>query len=629
MTPRNLFRAAALAVTTGLLLAAPGTGTAAAGSQTVDNACQYSYDSYWRDMPVTMTGTPNAATAKAGDTIRLSGQVFDVTLPDWLAEYGYNFGLLQAGENHLPTDVWVAVRATNTVEGVQWQKVETVATTKITVTSTGSFDDATAFTYDAPTLADTDWTAKGGPVAFSQARPNSLPPLPVGPGGVNRAVRGSVFLHVDLGGVFLGLDCVPGGFIADGSSFTERIAPPFAAVNVPSFDCINPLTPQGTMSVPVRLELLSDPSDPATVRPGGSLTTSPRVGYRIPAGYLHALADAGRLQPGETGMTGTLRVALRAQGATPAGQVATASLDGDIRIVVDSGGQVTVFTTTDAGTVESDDVFGTAVLSPTTWTASGTSGLQLAAGAVGALGTVPLGGGTDATAYGSAYARLELTPATGPATRLSLDCASGEVDIAQPAIAYGERGNVAPAAGGDQGRYAIEANELDPFATIPVEGVVISSPPPPPVNPAPTPEQGPAPLPAPPVVPLGPSPSGQGGSAPLVRPVLAIRSTSLRAASSRVKVTVRCTGGGTCTGTLKLRTAGRVRLTKRAKARQLTLSQTVRYRVTSGRTATLTVRLSRNGSALLRRSSRVRTQVVATPAGKKSVTLTLTLRRTR
>ncbi|MBJ7518126.1 MAG: hypothetical protein JHC84_00400 [Solirubrobacteraceae bacterium] len=628
MTSRNLFRAAALAVTAGLLLAAPGAGTAAAGSQTVNNACQYSYDSYWRDMDVTMTGTPSAATAQPGDTIRLSGQVFDVTLPDWLAEYGYNFGLLQAGENQLPTDVWVAVRGTNTVEGVQWQKVETVATTTITVTSTGSFDDATEFTYNAPQLSDTDWTAKGGPIAFSQARADSLPPLPVASGGANRAVRGSVFLHVDLGGIFLGLDCSAGGFIADGSNFTERIAPPFATVDVPAFSCINPLTPQGTSSVPVRLELLPDPADPATVRPGGSLTTSPRVRYRIPTGYLQALAAAGRLQPGETTLTGTLRVGLRALGATPAGQIATAPLEGDVRIVVDSGGQVTVFTTTAAGTVESDDVSGTAVLSPTTWTASGTSGLQLAAGAVGALGAVPLGGGTDATAYGSAYARLELTPETGPATRLSLDCASGEVDVAQPGIAYGERGNVAPAAGGDQGRYAIEANDLDPFTTIPVEGVVVT---PPPVDPGPTPDPGPAPLPAPPVVLPGspPPPSGQGGPAPPARPLLAIESTALRATSNRVRVTVRCTGGGTCTGQLKLRTAGKVRLTKRAKARQLTLSQTLRYRVASGRTTTVTVRLSRTGTTLLRRSSRVRAQVVATPSGKKGVTRTLTLRRTR
>ena len=631
MTPRNLFRAAALAVTTGLLLASPGAGTAVAGSQTVNNACQYSYDSYWRDMPVTMTGTPSAATAQPGDTIRLSGQVFDVTLPDWLAEYGYNFGLLQAGENQLPTDVWVAVRGTNTVEGVQWQKVETVATTTITVTSTGSFDDATEFTYDAPQISDTDWTAKGGPIAFSQARVDSLPPLPVGSGGANRAVRGSVFLHVDLGGIFLGLDCSAGGFIADGSNFTERVAAPFATVDVPAFSCINPLTPQGTSSVPVRLELLRDSADPPTVQPGGSLTTRPRVRYRIPTGYLQALATAGRLQPGETTLTGTLRVGLRGLGATPTGQVATAPLEGDVRIVVDSGGQVTVFKTTDAGTVESGDVSGMAVLSPTTWTASGTSGLRLAAGAVGALGAVPLGGGTDATAYGSAYVRLELTPETGPATRLSLDCASGEVDVAQPGIAYGERGNVAPAAGGDQGRYTIAANELDPFTTIPVEGVVITPPPPPPVDPVPTPDAAPAPGPAPvpPVFPAAPPPSGQGGPAPLARPVLAIRSTALRATSNRVKVMVRCSGGGTCTGQLKLRTAGKVRLTKRAKARQLAVSQTVRYRVASGRRATVTVRLSRHGAALLRRSSRVRIQVVATPTGKTPVTRTLTLRRTR
>lgn len=634
MTPRTLLRAAAVAATAGLLLGAAGTSTAAAASRTVVNACQYSYDSYWRDMPVTLTGTPSVAVAQPGQRVRLTGQVFDVTLPDWLAEYGYNFGLLQAGENRLPTEVWVAVRATNTVEGVQWQRVETVATTIITVTSSGSFDEATPFTYDAPRLTDTDWTAKGGPIAFSQARAGSLPALPVAPGGADRPVRGSVYLHVDLGGIFLGLDCAPGGFIADGSNFSERIAPPFATVDVPSFACINPLMPHGTTTTPVQLELLADPADPATVRPGGSLTTRPRVRYRIPTGYLQALVASGHLQPGETTLTGTLRVALRSLGATPAAQTATAALAGDIRITVDSGGQVTVSTTTDAGTVESDEVTGTVALSATTWTASGTSGLQLAAAGVGALGAVPLEGALDATAYGSVYARLTLTPETGPAARVSLDCVSGDVQVAQPAIAYGERGDRAPADGGDRGRYAIAGNDLDPFRTIPVEGVVVT----PPSSPDPQPGAGSGPAPAPdpfPVTPIaGPAPSspvsptGQGDApAPLARPVLSISSSSLRVSRGTVTVRMRCHGTGACAGVLALRSAAAVRVTRKARARVVTLAPSRRYRVAAGRSATVTFRLGPTATRVLRVRSTLTVLVRARPSSGPAVSRRLALRR--
>lgn len=607
MTRRPRFSCAA-ALGAALFLAC--TGTAVAGTQSVPNSCQYSYDGYWRDMPVTLTGTPSVSTAAAGETVRLSGQVVDVTLPDWLAEYGYNLGLLHAGENQLPTEVWVAVRGTNTVEGVQWQRVETIAKTTIHVTSTGSFQDATPFTYDAPHLSDTDWTARGGPIAFSQARAGALPVLPVGPGGANRTPKGSVYLLTDLGGVSLGMDCAPGQFIADGSNFTEKLAPPFATVDVPAFQCVNPLTPQGTSTVPVSVELLADPSDPPTVQPGGTLTTQPRVRYRIPVAYLQALVAAGRLQPGDTELTGVLSVALRMQGGTPATQIATAPLDGEIRIEVSAG-----------GTVESPDIVGTTVLTPTTWTASGTAGLQLAAGPAGSLGAVALGGGTTATAYGSVYARLTLTPETSPATRLSLDCVSGEAAIAQAGLAYGERGNVPPASGGDQGRYAIDANQLDAFAVIPVEGVAVTQPPP---APGPAPSPGPAPA-----VPAASAPAGQGQTpAPvLIRPVIAIGSSSLRAASGKVKVALRCTGGGTCRGRVRLRTSGKVRLSKRARARQVTLTQARTYSVASGRTATVALPLSRDGAALLRRSSRVAAQVVAVPAQGATVERRLSVRR--
>ncbi|MBJ7329847.1 MAG: hypothetical protein JHC95_08120 [Solirubrobacteraceae bacterium] len=602
---RRLLSSAVLAAS----LCALVPGAAMAGSQSVGNSCLYSYDSYWRDMPVTLTGTPNKTTAAPGETVRLAGQTLDVTLPDWLAEYGYNLGLLQPGENQLPTEIWVAIRGTNTTQGVQWQQVDTVAKTTITTTSTGSFQDATPFVYDVPHLTDTDWTAKGGPIAFSQARSGSLPAIPVGPGGANRTPKGSVFLNVDISGYKLGLDCASGGFIAQGANYSEHIAPPFATVDVPAFSCINPLTPAGTTTSPIDVDLLPDTADPKTIQPGGTFTTRPRVMYRIPSAYLQALAAAGRLQTGDNEITGTLSVAVRAVGATPAAQTATVLID-----------PVTVTVT--GGAVTSGDVVGTATLSVTTWTASGTAGVQLSAGPVGSLGSVALGGGTNATAYGSAYARLTVTPETTPATRLSLDCVSGTAVIGNTGIAYGERGNIAAAEGGDQARYDIAANQLDPFAVIPVEGVVVEKPPtvdPPIQNPG-----GGGGTPTPVVTP-GPGGSGGPGTTVLPTPLLSITATSLQASKSKLSVAVICSTG-TCRGTLKLRTAAKVKLTKKSKAKQVTLTGAARYTVGAGR-GTVKLTLGRDGRALLRRSSKLSVQIVATPSSGKPVTKKVTLKR--
>lgn len=629
-------RAARLGAALGLLLAGGATATATAGMQTVTNSCQYSYDAYWRDMPVTFGGTASPSTAAPGDTVRLGDVRFDVELPDWLAEYGYNFGLLDPGENELPTEVWMAIRATNTVEGVQWQKFDTVARTTITVNpATGAFDEATDFVYDVPPLSSSDWTARGGPIAFSQARPDALPPIPVGAGGANRTVRGSAFLHVDLGGLFLGLDCVPGGFVADGSAFTERLATPFATVDVPAFQCVNPLTPTGTSAAAVGVELDADPVAPATLQPGGTLTTRPRVRYRIPNAYLAALATAGRLPEGDNELGGTLTVALAATGATPAVQTATATIDDGIVVRVGPGGApVTVRTTTEAGTAESADLVTTGVLTPTTWTAGTAGAVQLAAGAPGVLATVALGGGTSATPYGTAYARLQITPETAPMRRLSLDCVSGEVAIGDAGIAYGERGDVAPASGGDAGRYAIDGNALDAFAIVPVEGVPVTPDPGP--GPSPEPDPGPAPAPGPvppPIVPIAaPAPpvvaaTPPAPARPAAKPSLSVRSTSLRLSSGRVKVRLRCAGTERCSGRVRLRTAAKVRLRRGAKAKVVTVTGTVRYRVAAGRTATVTLKLGRSGRTLLRRVRAVKVRVLVAPSSGRATSRRVTLRR--
>ena len=178
-------------------------------------------------MDVTLAGTPSVA----GATITVGNQSVDAALPEWLAEYGYNFGLLQSGRNELPVKVWLAVRGTNTTQGVQVQAIDTIAETTIT-TASGQFVSATPIEYSIPALGSQQWTARGGPVDFRQAGSSSLPPLPVGPGGRLQQPKGSLYILATLGEATFGLDCVPGSFIAQGAERVEATAQPFAGVDV-------------------------------------------------------------------------------------------------------------------------------------------------------------------------------------------------------------------------------------------------------------------------------------------------------------------------------------------------------------------------------------------------------------
>ena len=119
--------------------------------------------------------------------------------PAWLAQYGYNFGLLKAGYNEIPVQVWFAMRATNTVEGTQVYAFETMAGTDDHDVRRSTFVSATPIEYEIPSLAAQAWTRRGGPVQFRQAGSGSLPPLPIGPGGRLQQPKGSLFISASLG----------------------------------------------------------------------------------------------------------------------------------------------------------------------------------------------------------------------------------------------------------------------------------------------------------------------------------------------------------------------------------------------------------------------------------------------
>ena len=140
--------------------------------------------------------------------VTLTGQSVAAALPDWLAEYGYSFGLLEAGYNEIPVNVWVAVRGSNTAERVQVQEVETVATTTIT-TAGGPVRRARRRSSTRSRRSPTRLDRERRDVEFRQGASGSCRRCPSAPTGPAHAA-GSVYILARLGDAKLGLDCVPG-----------------------------------------------------------------------------------------------------------------------------------------------------------------------------------------------------------------------------------------------------------------------------------------------------------------------------------------------------------------------------------------------------------------------------------
>ena len=104
--------------------------------------------------------------------------------------------------------------------------------------------------------------------------------------------------------------------------------------------------------------------------------------------------------------------------------------------------------------------------------------------------------------------------------------------------------------------------------------------------------------------------------------VASVRSSKLKVVARRVAVSVRCVGATACRGTVRLATAAKVKLGKRA-ARTVTLAAAAKYSVRAGATATVRLALSRDGRSVLaaHRAVRVEVKLSGGTSGK------LTLRR--
>ena len=420
--------------------------------------------------------------------------------------------------------------------------------------------------------------------------------------------RGSVYVQASLGQAKLGLDCVPGTYFAEGMERQEAAPEPFADVAVPAFSCLGAV-PAATSVAPVSVDLVRRRG----LTPAGAGTPygfAPSVSYRLPAAYLSALREAGLLVEGDNAISGKVTAAI--DGATAGRRV----LSGDAAAVNVRVNGATIKVIGASG--ESDDLAGVATLAAGSWTPSGAAALAFSAAAPGALGPLTVDGVAGSVQpYGSVYLRLALG-----ASRLSLDCVSGVVSVAGGAPAYSVLGNQA---GGDQGRYVIAANQLDAFATAHlVPGVVAT----------PTPTATATPTVEPTVVPTAiPTVAATATPVPTATPTpdalaasVAVRSSTLKVASGkRVSVSLGCAGASSCSGTVVVRTAAKVKLGKRAK-RVLTLTRSARYTVKAGVRATVKLTLSADARALLKRSKKVSVRIVVTPRGASQITRRVTLR---
>jgi hypothetical protein len=643
----------------GLLLAALALGSltalpAAASATVVPNVCQYSFDGFYREIPIGMAGTPaiNAAPPRypvaggsvvnPGQTVTLDsvpGQPLDVALPENLQRFGYQAGLLSPGSNVLNVKVWVAIRATNTVEGVQilGPLAVTASTTIETSTgdNTGTFVSATPFSYAKPDLPQTTWTATGGEVVFSQAEGGTLGSLPVGNADALRPLAGSVVIQAVINAnLSFFMDCRPGSVPVinpvdgAGPNFVENTPPPIDA-SITGANNSSCISNQGRLA-----------TGPAANLPAGVSREIDAIGVR--------LSSAGN--PAEIALGASYTVAAgNAEITLPGDTVATLGrqVDGVTQLVTAKSYPLDLWVTLAAtNTVEGTQtvratgtyafppgmntpdgtpgmpVVATLVLPSTTWTPAGAGTIRVAAGQPGSMAPISVSGNSAADPLGpvattpyavAPFGSIVLRAGTD-INPVTLDCMPAAIAVTDPPAApFSNLGTT-----GAAGRYSISANPRpDALATTRVLA------PPPPVADVPA---AVAPPPPPP----------PAAALPLPRPTATTASsgpgkfgfTKLKNNKGRIRVVVSCAASKTtCAGTLQVRTAAKQRLTRRAKSKIVTIARDTRYTVNAGKLKTITLTLSADARRLLRSRRSVKVKAVLKPSRGAQVTRTLNLSR--
>jgi hypothetical protein len=435
----------------------------------------------------------------------------------------------------LPVRAWLALEATNTAEGVTAPiALSTVARTHVEVTASNQVDEERSSIVvvqaAVPTLT---WTATGGEVQVRQAVGDSLPPIPVGRGGANVPVHGSLYVEATLGGdLKLFLDCLQADQVGQGSSFADLLPGTLGVFGVPGWTgAVDGSPVPGAVDADV---LLSQPPPRAQV---GSPASLAGVSLRL------RLTSAQRTAWLGSATSVPVSGAVVVHGAGSAEETQTVPFSRTV--TVPSGGPVSL----------------SLPLDPSTWTSLSDGGVSLRSDRVISL---------EATVGGVRHT-LTLTRVVAgeayPFARLLETVAATPIATAVPTVA-------------------------PPVATV-----------------APTP-----------VATVTPKPAVVAGKA-------AVRSTKLKVAAKRVAVSVRCTGATACKGTLRLRTASKLRLGKGAR-RIVSVSALTKYSVRAGATATVRLSLSRDGRSVLAAHRSVRVHVEVKPAGGASASKrALTLRR--
>lgn len=531
-------------------LAAPASSAVAFPNATFENQCQYSYDGYWRPVPMIFGGkltdgagvelAPGAQLA-VGDTVRLQDGTVSAILPDWIITFAYDSGIIGVGDTDFPVRAWLALEATNTEQGIVGPiPLTTVARAHVELTAGGVVDEerSSIVVVQAP-VATQAWTATGGEVQVRQALGESLPPLPIGRNGADVRVRGSLYVEASLGAFGkLFLDCLQGEQVNQGETHTDALPGAVGVFGVPGWTGAVDGVP---VTGPVDADFLHSEGperagiDEQAVLSGASLRLR--------------LTDAQR----EAWVGDDTSVPVSA----------AIAVDGDRS--AEESQQLQVERTV---TLPAD---GPAVLSlplpNSTWTAATANGIDLRSARVVEL----------EAEVGAAERKLTLT-------RIS------------PSAPY-------------------------PFARVLRPGA--------PLTPIPTPTPTPTPDPDPtPVATASPVPTVAPTATPTPTPApkaeVSVGSSKLKLASRRVSVSLRCAGDEACKGMVRLRTASKVKLGKKAK-RIVTLTGAAKYTVAAGTTATVRLSLSRDGRSLMAKRKSLRVALEVQPTGAKALKRTLTL----
>lgn len=230
-------------------LVAPA-GAAAFPDSSFENQCRYSYDGYWRPVPIVLGGhlkdgsgtelTPGAQLS-VGDTVRLEGGAVSAVLPSWITTFAYEAGMIPLGDGSLPVKAWLTLEATNTAEGVTAAiPLDTVARTHVVLTPGGIVDEErSSVLVDKAPIPVQSWTATGGEVLVRQALGESLTPITLDGGRTTRP-HGSLFVDARLtfpsGEIFhLYLDCLQGQQVRQGETHTDAIPGSVGVFGVPGF----------------------------------------------------------------------------------------------------------------------------------------------------------------------------------------------------------------------------------------------------------------------------------------------------------------------------------------------------------------------------------------------------------